>query len=69
MRYDCTMDGDIFSKVADLRASIAAAHPAAEVIISMKMCSDPSKRLSGENPTRLTIIDASHRGVSQFEEL
>ncbi|KAE9031575.1 hypothetical protein PF011_g29 [Phytophthora fragariae] len=60
-RPACTMDGDIISKVVDLRAFIGAEHPAAKVIISMKMCS-PSKRFSGENPTRFAIIDASKRG-------
>jgi hypothetical protein len=54
---------NFFSTVNDLREFITAAQPAPDVNITIKMCCLTSERLSGDNGTRVTLIDAGQRGL------
>lgn len=62
---------NFFSSVSELRTFIATAEPAPDVNISLKMCCLSSERLSGDNGTRVTVTDASQRGLFEatFEGL
>lgn len=62
---------NFFSRVSDLRTFIETAEPAPDVNVSLKMCCLSTERLSGDNGTRVTVTDASQRGLFEatFEGL